>query len=168
MSWYELREYIKIPNNFIIFFGITSVLIVPGIPIYGWIIDSGVIKVVNIFRRNKRKAIESEHLSPWHAVFENKDFSLNDRPVGIFKGNKLVTIGILGGWSAADSKKKDFMLMDTWIKDLYYADKRKDRKDRLFKLIDTEYYDSENDMLIKFYNNEYLMKYLSENDHISS
>jgi len=167
MSAYELSEYIKIPNNFIIFFGITLILIIPGIPIYGWIIDSGVIKIVNMFRKGKAK--ESKHLSPWHAVFDNEKFSLDGRPVSIFKGKELVTIGYLDGWPAADQKKKDFVLINTWLfKELYYADKEKDRRYRLFDLIDAEYYDSDNDMLIKFYNKEYITKYLKEHGYITS
>lgn len=164
----EFKKFIAIYNNFIAFFFLTLTLIIIGVPIYRWIMDYAAIKLINIFRKKKRLSFESKHLSPWHAVFENKEFNLTDRPIGIFKGEKLVTLGILSGYSAADKKNKEFLVESTWIKDLYYADKNKETKDKLFDRIDVEYYNPEIDMLIKFYDNQYLMKYLRENGHITS
>jgi hypothetical protein len=165
MSWYALREYIEIPNNFIVFFSITSILIIPGIPIYKWIIDSVVIKAINPFREGKAK--ESSHKSPWHAVFENEEFSLVHRPVGIFKGRELVTIGYVC-YSAPDKKVREFKLNSTdFMKVLYSEDPAREEKDKLFNLSDAEYYDPQLDMLIKFYNNENYLKYLEDNNLIT-
>ena len=167
MSWNSFREYIVIPINFIVFFSITFILSLVGVPVYRWIINVATIKVINIMRKNKSMALESAHLSPWHAVFENKDFSLKNRPIGIFKGNELITIGYVYH-PAADKKTKEFKITSTdFIKGLYLADLDKSNEDKLFDLTDAEYYDPQLDMLIKFYNNENYLKYLEDNNIIS-
>lgn len=166
LSKNSLMTFIEKPINLLAFFAITMILSVIGVPIYRFIVDYIYVWVINIYRTKMNLVKESTHLTPWNAVFENKRFSLNNRPVGIFKGDELVTIGYIDYLPAAGCKKKDFVLINTWFKDLYEADKNKDPKDKLFGLIDREYYNSENDTHFKFYNNESLSIYLRENDLI--
>jgi len=163
LSKNSFTAFVEKPNNLIVFFLITLALSGLGVPIYRLIVDYFYVWVINIYRDKMHLARESSHLSPWNAVFENKHFCLDNRPIGFFKGNELVTIGYLESCPAAGSKKKDFVLINTWLfKELYIADKEKDPKDRLFKLIDKEYYNFENDIYIKFYNNGSLLKHLRE------
>ena len=163
LSKNSFTAFVETSNNLIWFFIITLILSGLGVPIYRLIVDYFYVWVINIYRDKMHLARESSHLSPWNVVFENKKFCLDNRPTGVFKGNELVTIGYLECYPAAGNKKKDFVLINTQLfKELYNADNGKEPKDRLFKLIDKEYYNFENDTHIKFYNNVSLLKYLRE------
>jgi len=168
LSKNSFTAFVEKPTNLIIFLLITLALIVLGVPIYRLIVDYVYIWVINIYRDKMHLARESSHLTPWNSIFENKQFCLDNRPVGFFKENELVTIGYVETFPAAGSKKKDFVLINTWFKELYDVDSDKDPEDRLFELIDKEYYYPENDTHIKFYNNESLLKYLREKGLIDS
>lgn len=164
MAWSAFKEYVG--SHFIMFSCTTFILSLIGVPVYGWIIDSAALKGVNIRRKKEGLAKESEFLSPWHAVFENKNFSLTLRPVGFFKGKELITMGHIYP-SAADKKTREFKLTYTdVIETLYREDSAKDKEDKLFNIIETEYYDPQIDMLIKFYGNENYIKYLKDNNLI--
>lgn len=164
MEWSSFKGYVE--NHFIAFSCITFILSLIGVPIYGWIVDSAELKLVNIQRKKDGLAKESEFPSPWHAVFENKNFSLKLRPVGFFKGRELITIGLIYP-SAADKKTREFKLTYTdVIEALYREDSVKDKEDKLFNIIETEYYDPQLDILIKFYGNENYIKYLQDNNLI--
>ncbi len=168
MSVESFETYISDFNNLVNFFLITFVLSIVGVPVYKWVIDDFSVMLVNIYRERSNLPQETKHSSPWHACFENKEFSLANRPVGFFKNDVLVAFGYIEGIPAADKEKKDFMLINTWLKDLFEKELERNESEKLFNIIEREYYDIENDILIKFYSKEPLMKYLEDNDCIIS
>lgn len=158
--WDDFIKYIKIYDNFIIYFVVSLVVSLLGVAAY-WIINTYVTPgIINaVYRKKIGVSLETKHPSPWHSVFENNQLMLNNRPVGFFKGNELRSIGFVDGYPSPGSKKKDFRLINTdWLYNLYLKEESKDKKDKIFDVIDAEYYDIENDVLIKFYNTENFLK----------
>lgn len=155
-SWSNFTKIIS--NNPLLFLGFT--IISGSIVLFCY---HQVIYKLNPFISNKfiRKpnnlAQETEFPSPWHDVFENPNFSLNDRVVGIFKGKELITIGYLGNYSSPSVKEKEFKIIySDWFMKQYLKDESAEKK--VFDKIDAEYYDITNDVLIKFYNSDKINK----------
>lgn len=92
----------------------------------------------------------------WSNVFETKMYvNLDDCIVRIERGGKLVTAGVVSIYSSPNQFKKEFMLCDTdLVRQIFEDDENLPLDLKMFKQADYEYYNIEEDVLIKFYNNE--------------
>lgn len=101
----------------------------------------------------------------WSNVFEtDKIVDINNCIIKIERSGNLVTAGLIQLYSAPNKTNKEFVLYNTdLIKQLFEDDCKKKLDKRMFKQTICEYYDIQNDVLIKFYDTKkYDEKYANE------
>lgn len=108
---------------------------------------------INYIRKSPR---ELKFSDVWSNVFETKQYAnMSDCIIRIERGGNLVTAGVVCIYSSPNSPKKDFLLRDTdLIRQIFEDDEKLPLELKMFKQADCEYYDTQNDLLIKFYNTE--------------
>ena len=116
-----------------------------------------------IHKAKKETTVELKSKSVWeyitNIVVENPDKYC----VEIIKNGNVLSRGYLDCYSPTGAKKKELTLVATNNFDDYFeADKNKESNKRLFKEIEFEYYDIDNDVLLKFYNLDKLNAYFDE------
>lgn len=97
----------------------------------------------------------------WKNVFEtNKYVDVKECAVRIEKAGKLVNAGIIAVYPAPHVEHRELLLHSTdLIKYLFEKDKNKHLNKKIFPYSLYEYYDIENDLLIKFYSLEGFDRY---------
>ena len=120
------------------------------------------LKFVNVFYKLQgREIIEREQKNGWEFLFENKDININDYCVEIVKNGNIVVRGRVAGYSPGSAKKKDITFADTVEYNMHFeADK--EAEDKMFNEIDYEYYDINNDLLIRLYKLDKFKAYIEE------
>lgn len=96
---------------------------------------------------------EYKYSDVWSNVFEtDKIVDINNCIIKIERSGNLVTAGLIQLYSAPNKANKEFVLYNTdLIKQLFEDDCKKKLEKRMFKQAICEYYDIQNDVLIKFY-----------------
>lgn len=116
-----------------------------------------------IFRwtQNKMNALlkrptEYKFSDVWSNVFETSQIvDIDNCIIKIERSGNLVTAGLIKLYSAPNQPSKEFVLYNTdLIKQLFEDDSKKNLKKRMFQQTLCEYYDVQNDLLIKFYDTE--------------
>lgn len=99
----------------------------------------------------------------WRNVFETKEIvDVADCAVKIEKSGTLIAAGLLKAFPSPHVEHRELVLYNTdYVKELFEEDKDKQPKDRVFPEAVCEYYDINNDLVLKFYA---LEKYDSLND----
>lgn len=122
------------------------------------------LKFVNVFYKLQgRDIIEREQKNGWEFLFENKDININDYCVEIVKNGNVVVRGRVAGYSPGSAKKKDITFADTVEYNMHFeAEKDKKDEDKMFNEIDYEYYDINNDLLIRLYKLDKFKAYIEE------
>ena len=79
------------------------------------------------------------------------------------KNGQIITSGMLATYAPPNQERRDILLKDTQGFKLYLDnDKNLPKEKKLLDIIECEYYDFNNDLLIKVYDNKKLVKYLNE------
>ncbi len=123
------------------------------------------LKLINWYNKKKYNPTESKFSSEWENIFENPEVDVNDMYVSIEKDGKIITQGLLAGYSPPNQKKRDISLIGTKeFKEYLINDRMLDDDKKLFDKIDREYYDFETGILIKIYNNQKIKDYFNNNE----
>jgi NADH:ubiquinone oxidoreductase subunit 5 (subunit L)/multisubunit Na+/H+ antiporter MnhA subunit len=164
---YIVNPYIKIPNIsklsqiivyldeikyltiYIIICAVSTIIVY--LLVYSKHSVNSQLKIINKLRSNNSKVEESKYSTIWVDIFENREITTN-AIVSIWKGSKMVSIGMLEGFSQPRARK-EFKLIGT----------NRTRKDyemypQLLEVVKFEYYDVANDLLIKFHDGEKLFR----------
>lgn len=122
-----------------------------------------VLKVINLYKNNKGGIQENIWPSAWEYIFENPEISKKDMYITIEKNGEVITAGLVDVYPPPNQKNRDILLRDTQGFKLYLDnDKNIPEDKRLLDIIKYEYYDFNNDLLIKIYDNTKLIAYLNE------
>lgn len=115
----------------------------------------------NKLNKIRKRPEELKFSDVWSNVFEtNQYIDTANCIVRIEKGNVLITAGVLSIYSPPNSSRKEFFLCDVdLVKQIFEDDVRLPLDYRMFKNSDYEYYDMQNDILIKFYNDKAYKKF---------
>ncbi|MDD3186396.1 MAG: hypothetical protein ACOX1S_05525 [Anaerostipes sp.] len=114
---------------------------------------------VNIINKLAGRNLEGDTLGPWNELFEGgelEDFDgskikIRDCLFAIEKSGKLITMGVLKTYSAPHRDKEFLFISTDHFKDEFEEDKERDIDERLFQGSICEYYNVQNDVLIKVY-----------------
>ncbi|MBC5627270.1 hypothetical protein H8S20_00025 [Clostridium sp. NSJ-6] len=122
-----------------------------------------VLLVINKYKESKDGIKENEWPSAWESIFENSKISKNDMYITLEKNGQIITSGMLATYAPPNQERRDILLKDTQGFKLYLDnDKNLPKEKKLLDIIECEYYDFNNDLLIKVYDNKKLVKYLNE------
>lgn len=122
-------------------------------------------KIQNVINKITHRPIESKYPDVWRNIFETGEIvDINNCIIKIEKAGYVITAGLIRQYSAPNVSNKEFVLYNTdLIKQLFEDDCKKKLKKKMFPNALYEYYDIQNDILIKFYDTErYDKKYAKE------
>lgn len=113
-------------------------------------------KGTNFVNKIMDRPEEYKYSDVWSNVFEtDRLVDINNCIIKIERSGNLVSAGLIQLYSAPNKTNKEFVLYNTdLIKQLFEDDAKKKLKKRMFKQAICEYYDIQNDLLIKFYDTE--------------
>lgn len=93
-------------------------------------------------------------------IFSNKERAEHLMPVTILQNGVETTSGVLTGYNTSDQDRREFMIeYQDEILEILTNDKKVCEEERILPYTDFEYFDADNNMLIKFYNPKRLEKY---------
>lgn len=117
-------------------------------------------KIRNILNKLRKRPEELKFLDVWSNIFETNQYvDIVNSIVKIEKNGVLVTAGVLSIYSPPNSQNKEFLLCDVdLVKQLFEDDEKLPLEYRMFKNSNYEYYNIQDDVLIKFYSNELYVK----------
>ena len=119
--------------------------------------------IVNKIRQSNNLATESKFETVWDEIFENKAIDLTDTYITIMKDGQVISHGCLKRHSPPSLDNKELLLVATKEFERFLNhDKMLEDDEKLLDIIDKEYYNLNNGVLIKFYNNTKLLNYLNE------
>ena len=160
---YSISTLLKMMNDFSFLAGymlITTITCLVVFFIKNKVVEPVILKIINIFKKKHNMPIESKYPSEWERIFENKDEPVNDMYISIEKDGKVITQGLLTGYSPPNQKNKDISLIGTkQFKEYLSNDYRLDDNNKLVDIIKKEYYDFNTGILIKIYHNTKLLEY---------
>lgn len=112
------------------------------------------MKVINAINKKLNRPLESRQDDTFNTIFNSKEIiDIEDKAVAIYKGNKLITAGLIIAYDPPQNQGKQIALYNSdYVKELLYDDQEKSVDDRIFPCSELEYYDPQTDTLIKFYN----------------
>lgn len=112
--------------------------------------------IINKINTRKNRPNELEYGDVWSNLFEdNKIVNVRNTVLKIERSGTMITAGLLKTFSPPNKKNREFVLYNTdLIKEIFRDDEKIEYDLRTFKCAEYEYYDTENDMLIKFYSTE--------------
>ena len=118
-----------------------------------------VLKASNIYRKIKNIPIETQYTSAWESIFENENEPVNDMYIVIEKDGKVVTQGLVEEYTPPNNDKRDISLVFTkQFEQCLNEEENLPDDEKMFGIIDREYYDFNTGVLIKIYNNEKIKK----------
>jgi len=121
--------------------------------------------ISNLIRHKRGLAKQTKFPSVWSEIFENPDNSMDDAYIAIEKDGEIITQGLIEIYSPSNSETKEVKLICTDTFKLYLKnDESLPDDQKIFDDIMYEYYNFDTGVLIKFYNNEKLKKYLEEDN----
>lgn len=128
-----------------------------------YIVDIIILKAINIFKKNSAYSPETTYSTVWDGIFENSKVNLSDTYITVEKDGVLISQGLLKSYSAPSISNRELLLSHTVGFNNYLEnDKTLDPEKRLLDVIQEEYYNLNTGVLIKFYDNTKLVKYLNE------
>lgn len=122
-------------------------------------------KIVNVVNKLTDSPEEFKYSDVWCNLFEtDKLVNLDNCIVKIERSGNLVSAGIIRLYSAPNKTNKEILLYNTdLIKQEFEDDVKRKLEKRMFVQAMYEYYDIQNDLLIKFYDSKkYDKKYANE------
>ena len=113
-------------------------------------------KIENVINKCKDRPEELKFPDVWSNVFETgKYVNTNDLVVCIEKGGSVITAGTVMIYSSPNQEKREFLLTDTdLVRQIFQDDKNISLEYRIFPQALYEYYDIQQDILIKLYDAE--------------
>lgn len=119
-----------------------------GIKFYRYMINS-----VNRLLRRPQEAAQSD---TFNAIFHSTEIiDVTNTAIAVYKNTKLITAGLLKAYDPPQEQGRKLALFNSdYVKELLYSDRAKPIDDRIFPYSVLEYYDSQTDTLIKFYDLE--------------
>ncbi len=156
----NIQKYVLLFNNnydvnfiihfFIITFGSSILLIV----LWYGILLKLFYKVINIINTIFKRPTEMTSSTVWNTIFHTKDLGdINNKMVAIYKGDQLITAGLLQLYDAPQESTHNILLYSCdHIKEILNDDKGKEITERIFECSESEYYDFDTGTLLKFYN----------------
>lgn len=152
--------------NFVIKYFVINIISSIVIIVFWYLIGQAVFRLVyNQLNSLQKRPTEYKFSDVWSNVFEtNKIVDIHNCIIKIEHSGNLVTAGLIKLYSAPNKPNKEFVLYNTdLIKQLFEDDEDKKLKNRMFKQTICEYYDTQNNLLIKFYDTEeYDKEYANE------
>ena len=111
-------------------------------------------KTGNLINKYEDRPEELKVCEVWSNVFE-KDMYIkpnDDLVICIEKGGMLITAGVVMIYSPPNQEKREFLLTDTdLVRQIFEDDKEVSLDERIFPQAEYEYYDVQQDILIKLY-----------------
>lgn len=127
------------------------------------IFDITMLYLVNKVRKIRNLPQETKFTTIWDEIFENKDVDLSNMFVTVEKDGQILSQGALKTHSSPDIDNRELLLSGTnFFKEYLDSDNLLNEDQRLLDIIDKEYVNLSNGIVIKFYNTEKLMSYLNE------
>lgn len=120
------------------------------------------LKIINCIRKLNKLPITTKFPSVWDEILYNKKNPIpRDQYISIHKDGKTIAQGLIALSSPINDKEIEFKLICTneFIKYLE-NDKELPTAEKIFGKIDYEYFNVENNTLIKFYNNKKIIELL--------
>lgn len=152
--------------DFMIKYFVINIISSFGVIVFWYLIGQAVFRWLdNILNSLQNRPTEYKFSDVWSNVFEtDKIVDINNCIIKIERSGNIVTTGLIKLYSAPNKPNKEFVLYNTdLIKQLFEDDCKKKLEKRMFKYTICEYYDIQNDLLIKFYDTEkYDQEYVNE------
>lgn len=118
-----------------------------------------ILKMINFYKSKKNMPIESKYTSVWEQIFENEDNPVNDMYISIEKDGEIITQGLVEEYTPPNNDKRDISLVFTkQFEQCLNEEENLPDDEKMFGIIDREYYDFNTGVLIKIYNNEKIKK----------
>ncbi len=166
----ELKEFIAATKfnyiDFVIKYFIVNIFASIGVIALWYSFGQFIFRcIMNKLNKLMNRPTEYKYSDVWRNVFETDVIvDINNCIIKIEHSGKLVTAGLIRLYPSPNMKNKEFVLYNTdLIKQLFEDDINEELGKRMFKQAICEYYDVQNDVLIKFYDTqEYDKEYAGE------
>lgn len=124
------------------------------------------LKFINfVYRLQNKSVTEADKKTGWEFIFDSANINPSDCCIEVVKNDTIITRGYLSAFSDAKSKNKEIILEATnQLNEYFEAEKNKPADKRIFNEIDFEYYNLDNDVLLRFYNMDKLNAYLDKSN----
>lgn len=138
------------------YFIVNMIMSVVMIMLWNLILKKIYLVITNIINKSFGRPEETGFSDVWRNLFEtNELLNVYDHAVKIEKGGQLITAGIIAMNQAPNEDEKEIVVYNTeHIIELFEEDKKKKYKKRILGDSVYEYYNIQNDILIKFYSLE--------------
>ena len=143
--------------DFMIKYCIINICSSIGIIVFWYLIGQAIFRWThNQINALLKRPTEYKFSDVWSNVFETSQIvNIDNCIIKIERSGNLVTAGLIKLYSAPNQPNKEFVLYNTdLIKQLFEDDLKMELKNRMFQQTLYEYYDVQNDLLIKFYDTE--------------
>lgn len=123
-------------------------------------------RIINKINHKTGNPHELPFSDVWRNIFETKEYiDTENCVIKIEKSGVLITAGILSAFSAPHLEHREMVLMNNdFVKELFEEDKEKPLEEKVFPQSICEYYDINNDLLIKFYSIDGYDKYCEDEE----
>lgn len=159
-----ISELIASFNN--IYFLIVWSAIATGVTIVLKIFYEKFVKNIFFNIRNKHsedlsgvKELGQNNETVWERIFFNKE--VNQRMfASIYKDGNYITSGMIDGWNAGKNEKRELRIIrSTELERIKAEDKERTQEEKWLKYTEFEYFDPDTGVLIKFYDQDELMRH---------
>lgn len=122
------------------------------------------LKFINfVYKLQNKNITEVDTKTAWEFIFDSANINPSDCCIEVVKNDTVITRGYLKAFSDVKSKNKELILEATNQVNEYFESEKKEPIDKkVFNEIDFEYYNLDNDVLLRFYNMSKLNTYLDE------
>lgn len=122
------------------------------------------LKFINfVYKLQNKNITEVDTKTAWEFIFDSANINPSDCCIEVVKNDTVITRGYLKSFSDVKSKNKELILEATNQVNEYFESEKKEPIDKkVFNEIDFEYYNLDNDVLLRFYNMSKLNTYLDE------
>lgn len=122
------------------------------------------LKFINfVYKLQNKNITEVDTKTAWEFIFDSANINPSDCCIEVVKNDTVITRGYLKAFSDVKSKNKELILTATnQVNEYFESEKKKPADKKVFNEIDFEYYNLDNDVLLRFYNMSKLNAYLDE------
>lgn len=122
------------------------------------------LKFINfVYKLQNKNITEVDTKTAWEFIFDSANINPSDCCIEVVKNDTVITRGYLKAFSDVKSKNKELILEATnQVNEYFESEKKKPIDKKVFNEIDFEYYNLDNDVLLRFYNMSKLNAYLDE------
>ena len=122
------------------------------------------LKFINfVYKLQNKNITEVDTKTAWEFIFDSANINPSDCCIEVVKNDTVITRGYLKAFSDVKSKNKELILEATnQVNEYFESEKKKPVDKKVFNEIDFEYYNLDNDVLLRFYNMSKLNAYLDE------